>query len=220
LSCLCFPLRNRRFTFTAALQQSERMGCGAPHWQLLLYVSMYTLFGGTSIRAYTRTQQTRGATPELQHVADITSHGLSAGRRIPPRTQTTIGSPILCGRPKGGRGGGGCGLFSRSYSTPPPYLSKQIVASFVYACLYRECSRDDDNDMLVPTQGTPPRQHSSRHGPQRHTANSQHCGCGHAALPREGRRQTPPADAPTSLKQKSKNRPPTSWVNSEGEAGW
>ena len=51
-------------------------------------------FGGTSTRAYTRTQA-RGATPELRRVTDTTSHGLSAGRHS---TQTTIGSPSLCDR--------------------------------------------------------------------------------------------------------------------------
>ena len=51
-----------------------------------MYVCMYR-FGGTSTRAYTRTQA-RGATPELRRVADTTSHGLSAGRHS---TQTTIG---------------------------------------------------------------------------------------------------------------------------------
>jgi len=61
-----------------------------------MYVCMLG-FGGTSTRAYTRTQS-RGATPELRRVADTTSHGLSAGRHS---TQTTIGSPSLCGRPEG-----------------------------------------------------------------------------------------------------------------------
>jgi len=42
--------------------------------------------GGTSTRAYTRTQA-RGATPELRRVTDTTSHGLSAGRHS---TQTAI----------------------------------------------------------------------------------------------------------------------------------
>jgi len=62
--------------------------------QVCMYVCMYR-FGGTSTRAYTRTQA-RGATPELRHVADTTSHGLSAGRHS---THTTIGSPSLCDRP-------------------------------------------------------------------------------------------------------------------------
>jgi len=48
--------------------------------------------------------RTPGATPELRRVADTTSHGLSAGRHS-TQTQTTIGSPSLCGQPKGGRGG-------------------------------------------------------------------------------------------------------------------
>ena len=59
-----------------------------------MYACMYR-FGGASTCAYTRTQA-HGATPELQRVADTTSHGLSAGRHS---TQTTIGSPSLCGRP-------------------------------------------------------------------------------------------------------------------------
>jgi len=48
----------------------------------------------------------RGAKPEpeLWRVTDTTSHGLSAGRHS---TQTTIGSPSLCDRPKGGEGGAG-----------------------------------------------------------------------------------------------------------------
>ena len=69
-----------------------------------MYVCMLR-FGGTSTRACTRTQA-RGATPELRRVADTTPHGLSAGRHS---TQTTIGSPSLCGRPKGERGGRGGG---------------------------------------------------------------------------------------------------------------
>jgi len=58
----------------------------------------------THTRAYTRTTQARGATPELiRRVADYTtSHGLSAGRHS--AKHTTIGSPSLCGRPKGGGG--------------------------------------------------------------------------------------------------------------------
>ena len=56
-------------------------------------------FCGTSTRAYTRTHAV-GATLELRRVADTTSHGLSAGRHS---TQTTIGSPSLCGQPKGRR---------------------------------------------------------------------------------------------------------------------
>ena len=40
---------------------------------------------------------TRSATPELRRVADTTPYGLSAGRHC---TQTTYGSPSLCGRPK------------------------------------------------------------------------------------------------------------------------
>ena len=52
--------------------------------------------------AHARTRaQARGATPELRRVTDTTSHGLSAGRHS---TQTTIGSPILCDRPRGGGG--------------------------------------------------------------------------------------------------------------------
>ena len=50
----------------------------------------------------TRTQA-RGATPELRRVTDTTSHSLSAGRHS---TQTTIGSPSLCDRPRGGGGEG------------------------------------------------------------------------------------------------------------------
>ena len=46
--------------------------------EVCMYVCMYT-FGGTSTRAYTRTQ-TRGDTPELRRVADTASPGLSAGR--------------------------------------------------------------------------------------------------------------------------------------------
>ena len=56
----------------------------------------------THVHAYMHTQA-RGAMPELRRVTDTTSHGLSAGRRS---TQTTIGSPSLCGRPKGGGGRG------------------------------------------------------------------------------------------------------------------
>jgi len=68
-----------------------------------MYVCMYkdSGFGGTSTRAYTRTEA-RGATPELRRVTDTTSHGLSAGRHS---TQITIGSPSLCDRPRGGGGG-------------------------------------------------------------------------------------------------------------------
>jgi len=65
-------------------------------WVAIAYVCT-SRFGGTSTRAYTRTQA-RGATPELRRVTDTTSHGLSAGRHS---TQTTIGSPSLCDRPEG-----------------------------------------------------------------------------------------------------------------------
>jgi len=66
--------------------------------------------GNDSTPAHTRTRRTqaRGATPELQRVADTASNGLSAGRHP---TQTTTGSPSLYiyspnvwlwPRPKGG----------------------------------------------------------------------------------------------------------------------
>ena len=48
----------------------------------MLYMCMYVyvkIFGGTSTRAYTRTQA-RGTTPELRRVADTTSHGLAGIR--------------------------------------------------------------------------------------------------------------------------------------------
>ena len=65
-------------------------------------------FGGTSTRAYTRTQA-RGATPELQRGTDTTYniHPTACSQAdIHTQTSGTIGSPILCGRPKGKRGGG------------------------------------------------------------------------------------------------------------------
>jgi len=61
------------------------------------YIHTYT-------RAYDTHTQARGATPELRRVTDTTSHGFSAGGHS---TQTTIGSPGLCDRPKGGGGGRG-----------------------------------------------------------------------------------------------------------------
>jgi len=53
----------------------------------------------------TRTQARRGATPEteIRRVTDTTSHGPQAAGRH--STQTSISSPGLCGRPKGGGGG-------------------------------------------------------------------------------------------------------------------
>ena len=66
-------------------------------FESVLYVCAYV-----KIRRHqhTRVRARTGPRPELRRVADTTSHGLSAGRHS---TQTTIGSPGLCGRPKGGR---------------------------------------------------------------------------------------------------------------------
>ena len=64
-----------------------------------MYVCMYAkIRRHQHTRVHARTQA-RGATPELRRVTDTTSHGLSAGRHS---TQTTIGSPSLCDRPRGG----------------------------------------------------------------------------------------------------------------------
>jgi len=64
-----------------ALNTEREMGAPAGRGRgICMYVCSMHRFGGTSTRAYTRTQA-HGATPELRRVADTTSHGLSAGSR-------------------------------------------------------------------------------------------------------------------------------------------
>jgi len=90
------------------------------------YLCMYV-----KIRRHQHTRtQAHGATPELRRVADTTSHGLSAGRHS---TQTTIGSPSLCGRPKGGRGRE---RWRASCAAPPPSVLCGLTPICICMCVY------------------------------------------------------------------------------------